>query len=276
VLTLRSGAGLHYGDSGSGRPLILLHGSPGSGRAWGRVIKHLPPELRILTPDLPGYGDSDPLPEPTRQRSAAMAAAIGELIDDCGEPVWLCGHSYGGNVALQAALLRPQRIRGLALLEPVVMRALDLSGQSAARVDAQAFFTAYQVRVELAEPDAIGVMVDFWTGAGAYAKLSAQQKYFLNEAAAKNAKDVQASFMENLAAAQLKSFDRPVAISFGAASPPLARAIATGLAGLLPQAELLTVPKATHAMLETHPSDVAALIARFCRSRLPVSQGVYS
>ena len=270
VLTLRSGQALHYGKNGSGPPLILLHGSPGSGRAWARVIKNLPSDLRILTPDLPGYGESDPLAQREPQGTAAIAAAIAELIDDCGESVWLCGHSYGGNVALHAALHRRDRIKGLALIEPVFMRALDLAGQSAAHSDAEAFFTAYLVRAELVEPDAIGLMIDFWTGQGAYASLGVKQKYFLNEAAAKNAQDVRASFAETITADELQSFDRPVSISFGDASPPLAALIAKSLAGLLPRAEVSIIPQATHAMLDTHAADVAGFIARFCQTRVPV------
>jgi pimeloyl-ACP methyl ester carboxylesterase len=270
VLRLRSGEALHYGKSGSGPPLILLHGSPGSGRAWARVIKHLPADLRILTPDLPGYGESDPLAQNTPQRTAAIGAAIAELIDDCAEPVWLCGHSYGGNVALHAALRYRERIRGLALVEPVFVRALDLAGQSAARSDAEAFFTSYLVRAELGEPDAIGLMIDFWTGRGAYASLSAKQKYFLNEATAKNAQDVRASFAETLAADELRLLDRPVSISFGDASPPLAGLIAGALAALLPRAEVSVIPQATHSLLDTHPADVAGFIARHCRSRVAV------
>jgi pimeloyl-ACP methyl ester carboxylesterase len=270
VLTLRSGRALHYGKTGSGPPLILLHGSPGSGRAWARVIKHLPSEMRILTPDLPGYGESDPLAQRTPQRTAAVAGAIVELIDDCAEPVWLCGHSYGGNVALHAALHCRERIMGLALIEPVLMRALDLACQTAARNDAEAFFTTYLVRAELAEPDAIGLMIDFWTGQGAYASLTAKQKYFLNEAMAKNAQDVRASFAESITADELRSFDRPVGISFGDASPALAGLIATALAALLPRADVSIIPQATHAMLDTHPADVAAFIARHCSSRVPV------
>ncbi len=271
MLTLKNGARLSFGEAGSGPPLILVHGSPGSGRAWARVMKHLPSDMQVLTPDLPGYGRSDPLLPDTAPRTEAMAAAIVELIDRCGTPVWLAGHSYGGNVALHAALHRPKCISGLLLLEPVFMHALDLTGRRAARVDAQAFFTPYLVRVELGEPDAIALMIDFWSGAGAYARIPAKQQYFLNESAAKNADDVRASFSETITAAQLKAFDRPVVITFGGASPPLAASIADALAELLPNVHLRSIPGATHAMLDTHPHDVVAAIGHFCRGPVPVS-----
>ncbi len=203
-----------------------------------------------------------------------MAAAIGELIERCDGPVWLCGHSYGGNVALHSALRHREHIKGLALIEPVFMHALDLAGERAIRLEAQAFFTTYLVRVELAEPDAIGLMIDFWSGAGAYAKIPPRQKHFLDEAAAKNADDVRASFSETVTARDLALFDRPVTIAYGSASPPVAQAIATALAGLLPQAELVPIPSATHTMLDSHSLDVARFIDRFCKSELPANEPI--
>lgn len=103
VLTLSNGARLNYGETGTGPTIIMVHGSPGEGRAWASVIKQLAGDLHILTPDLPGYGGSDPLPRETQNRTEAMASAISELIVTCDGPVWLCGHSYGANVALHTA-----------------------------------------------------------------------------------------------------------------------------------------------------------------------------
>jgi pimeloyl-ACP methyl ester carboxylesterase len=269
IMTLSSGARLNSSETGLGQPLVLIHGSPGDGRAWSRVTKHLPANTRLLAPDLPGYGDSDPLSPQTSERTEAMAAAIGELIEHCASPVRLCGHSYGANVALHAALRYPKHVKALALIEPVFMRALDLAGERAARVETEAFFTTYLVRVELAEPDAIGLMIDFWSGPGVYAKMSPRHKHFLNEAAARNADDVRASFCESITAAQLASFDRPVMIAYGSATALVARSIAMALAGLLPQAEVLAIPGATHAMLDSHPKETAAFIDRFCGNRVP-------
>jgi len=267
-LTLSSGARLNYAEIGSGTPLVLIHGSPGDGRAWSRVTKHLLPNTRILIPDLPGYGESDPLARGLTRRTEAIAVAIGELIDLCCEPAWLCGHSYGGNVALHAAVCRREHVAGLALFEPVFVRALDLVGDRSSRVDAQAFCTTYLARVELAEPDAIGLMIDFWSGAGSYAKMSERQKHFLNEAAAKNAEDVRASFAEVITARQLASFDRPVIIGCGGESPPLAAKIAGALARLLPGAELRSLPGPAHNMLDSHPFEVATSIDGFRELRV--------
>jgi pimeloyl-ACP methyl ester carboxylesterase len=264
VLKLSCGVGLRYDEVGSGQPLVLVHGSPGEAGAWARVVEHLAPTLRVRTPDLPGCGGSDPLPWQAPVGTDAVAAALAELIEDCSDPVWLCGYSYGGNVALHAALRQRERVKGLVLIEPVFVRALDLAGERKALLETHAFFTTYLVRAAFAESDAIALMIDFWLGAGAYAKLSSSVRGFLNRATARNADDVRAAFAETLTAAQLGSFDRPVLIVHGTASNPIARTIAVALAGLMPQAQVDWLAGATHAMLDSHPREVAAFIDGLC------------
>jgi pimeloyl-ACP methyl ester carboxylesterase len=264
TLELSNGAQLTYGETGAGSPLILVHGSPGDGRSWGRVAKHLGSDVRILTPDLPGYGGSTPLSPGTLRRTDAMAAAVGKLVQASADGAWLCGHSYGGNVALHAALQRRERVKGVLLLEPVFMRALELAGERETLDKAAMFFRSYVARVLGGEPGAVSTMVEFWFGAGAFEKLPPSVQGFLVGAAPKNAQDVPAAFSEEVTKEQLNAFDRPFLIAFGEASPPTAPTIVHALAGLLPDAEVVSIPGATHGMLDSHPEAVARLIERLC------------
>ncbi len=262
TLTLRDGTRMAYGDSGAGRPIVLVHGSPAEGRAWGRVAKHLASGFRMLTPDLPGYGGSDPLPAAGARGTAAMAAAVAALIAAQAEPVWVAGHSYGGNVALHAALAERGRVKGIALFEPVFFRGLQLDGERRELEAARAHFEDYVRRVEGGETVAVYRMIDFWFGTGAFDRLPPPVRGFLENAAVRNAADVKAAFRETVAAADLAAFDRPAIVAHGAVSPPVVAAIATTLARLLPRAQALPIAGGTHAMLDTHPEAVAALINR--------------
>lgn len=261
-LSLSDRATVTFGDTGTGAPLVLVHGSPGEGRAWGRVARHLP-GFRVLTPDLPGYGGSDPLLGGTG--TAGMADAVAAVIDvaakDAGA-VWLAGHSYGGNVALHAALARAARIRGLVLFEPVFFRALALGGETRELEAGTRHFADYIRRVEGGDNAAVSRMIEFWFGAGAFARLPPPVQAYLESAAPKNAADVKAAFAETVSAAALAAFAPPVLVAHGAGSPPVVAAIAAALASLLPQATAAPIAGATHAMLDTHPEAVAALIAR--------------
>lgn len=266
-LKLASNARLHYGERGSGPTIIMVHGSPGEGRAWANVVKYLPEGLRILTPDLPGYGGSDPFPAGSSPHTEAMAAAVGELVETCESPVWLCGHSYGGNVALHTALRHRERVAGAVLLEPVFLRALELTNDFESFRTAKAYFVSYLVRAEFAEIDAIGAMIDFWCGDGTFARLPAQVRASLDSALSKNAEDVRASFAETISAALLASFDRPVTIGHGDSGPRIVGEIAGSLAKLLPQARATPIRGAAHMMLNTHPESVARLIETSFRAQ---------
>jgi len=265
ALVLPDKSRLACGDTGSGAPLVLVHGSPAEGRAWGRVAKHLAPGFRVLTPDLPGYGASDPLP-PGANGTAALAAAVGALIASLDAPAWVVGHSYGGNVALHAAIAQQQRVRGLVLFEPVFFWGLALAGEDTALAGARVHFEDYVRRVEDGDSPAVFRMIDFWFGTGAFAKLPPPVRAFLVKFAPKNAADVKASFAESLPQTALAGFDRPTIIAYGGASPPIIPTIAHSLARLLPRAEARAIPGGTHAMLDTHAEAVAALINEHARA----------
>lgn len=264
ALTLDSGATVAYGAAGDGAPLVLVHGSPGEGRSWGRVAKQLGGGLKILTPDLPGYGGSTEIPADTapEARTAAMAAAVSAVVRAAGSPVWLCGHSYGGNVAIHAAAADPASVRGLVLLEPVFFRALGLAGDEATAAPATAHFRDYVGRVRGGEPEAVRHMIDYWFGAGAFAAMPPPVRQFLSGAAPRNAIDVEASLADALPLERLRTLTMPVAIAFGGASPPVAPAIARALGGLLSTATVEAIDGATHGMVDGHPAEVAAILRR--------------
>jgi len=98
-------------EGGDGPPLLLLHGFGGA--AWN--FSELAPLLagrRLLIPDLPGHGRSDPLPAPSM---SAFADVVAALLDG---PVGVVGHSMGGVVALRLAERHPHLVRGLVLAAP--------------------------------------------------------------------------------------------------------------------------------------------------------------
>ncbi len=259
-LTLPDGTELSFTDAGSGPPLVLIHGSPGEGRSWARVTPLLADSFRVVIPDLPGYGRSDSLPGTVVDRTAAMGAAVGQLIQSLDGAVHVCGHSYGGSVALHAAVANPSKVTTLTLFEPVFFRALELSGEDAVLQPATRFFAAYADRVTGGEPEAVSDMIDYWFGSGTFATLPLSAQGFLKAAAPKNGVDVRASLSEKLTPEQLAGFTNPTVVACGTASPATAPAIAAALARLLPHAQVEMIPGAHHGMLDTHANAVAAII----------------
>jgi pimeloyl-ACP methyl ester carboxylesterase len=103
--------------TGTGAPLVLLHGIGSSRHAWDPVVPALAGLFDVLAIDLPGFGDSGPMPPPTEPAPAALAAAVAGLLDDLGiTSPHIAGNSLGGWVALELARIRPAA--SLTLLSP--------------------------------------------------------------------------------------------------------------------------------------------------------------
>ncbi|HZT93851.1 MAG TPA: alpha/beta hydrolase [Gaiellaceae bacterium] len=108
------GTPLGYAIGGDGPPLVLVHGLGGTIENWRALAPALAAEHRVVVPDLPGHGRSAPLAEaPDMDALCEAVLAIADA-EDVGGAVWI-GHSLGGVVALRAAVLRPDVVRGLVL-----------------------------------------------------------------------------------------------------------------------------------------------------------------
>jgi pimeloyl-ACP methyl ester carboxylesterase len=108
------GTRLSYAVGGAGPPLVLVHGLGGTIENWRALASPLAAAHRVLVPDLPGHGHSERLTE--APDVDALAEAVLGILDAEGVrgAVWI-GHSLGGVVALRAAVLRPDAVRGLVL-----------------------------------------------------------------------------------------------------------------------------------------------------------------
>jgi pimeloyl-ACP methyl ester carboxylesterase len=259
---LPDGKKLSYREEGSGPPLVLVHGSPGDSRSWGRVLPHLRDRFRVLAVDLPGYGGSDGVPDEPVGRAALMGAAVARLAESAGSPVRLAGHSFGGVVAMQAALQATRgTIETLVLFEPVFFRALQIVKDSQALDPAVTHFKAYVSRALEGEPEVVRLMIDYWFGDGAYARMPDPVRAYLDANAPRNALDVRSAFNDIATREQLAAFVPPVRVVCGDRSPEIVRAIGRGMLQLLPNARLEALAGANHGMLDSHPEAVAGVIA---------------
>ncbi len=109
-------ADLHLRDSGTGEPLLLLHGLGGDHTVWNGPAGSLAGSFRVLAPDLRGHGRS-PTPAGSTFGFNELEEDLLALLDRLGLPsVHLAGASAGGFLALRLALDQPHRVRSLMLL----------------------------------------------------------------------------------------------------------------------------------------------------------------
>lgn len=102
--------------------VIALHGAFSTRESFARVGHLLAPHFRFIAVDLPGFGESEkPAPIKYDYGAPAFAEAILDLFGGLGlGRAHLLGHCLGGAVAVHLAARRPEVVRGLALIAPLV------------------------------------------------------------------------------------------------------------------------------------------------------------
>src|SRR5918911_4716454 len=123
---IRLRAMLHRDETGSGEPLVLVHGAWADGRHWRRLADELG-GFRAIAYDRRGHGRSG-------GRHDGVARDVEDLagvIEDAGAPAHVVAGSLGGSIALRLAGGRPELIRSLAVHEPALSGLLGGAGPGA-------------------------------------------------------------------------------------------------------------------------------------------------
>ena len=120
------GKRIAYLEAGTGDPIVLLHGNPTSSYLWRNVIPELEGCGRVIVPDLIGQGDSDKLPAsegPDRYSFDVAFEYLDGLLRTIGADhnVTLVIHDWGSGLGFHWARLNPERVKGIAYMEAIVM-----------------------------------------------------------------------------------------------------------------------------------------------------------
>ena len=117
AVLVQHGRELAYREiTGTGIPIMLIHGIGSSSITWGDIPDRLAATgAHVIVVDLPGHGQSSK--QPGDYSLGALASALRDLIDHLGiARVHLVGHSLGGGVALQFSYQFPERVRSIVLV----------------------------------------------------------------------------------------------------------------------------------------------------------------
>ncbi|MDN3263621.1 alpha/beta fold hydrolase [Streptomyces sp. CSDS2] len=108
------GTRTRYLETGQGAPVLLIHGEGSVSEQWHGILGGLAASHRVVAVDLPGYGYSEPITDPS---PAGMATFVWNFARAVGaERPAVVGHSFGGAVAVHMALQRPEHVPCLVLI----------------------------------------------------------------------------------------------------------------------------------------------------------------
>lgn len=106
---------LAFDDLGDGPPLVLIHGHPFDRSMWSEQLPSLSRSLRVIVPDLRGYGQSPVTPGAVSMRE--LSEDVWALLDDLEiQDAAVVGVSMGGLVAMEMAIAEPRRTWALGLV----------------------------------------------------------------------------------------------------------------------------------------------------------------
>jgi pimeloyl-ACP methyl ester carboxylesterase len=255
------GQRIGYWSTGSGAPVVLVHGSFATSSAWKRFAASLGEKARCVALDLPGWGESEPLPA----HSGAVdlqAAAVEAVAKNLGhEPVHLAGHSHGGTIALAAALAGRVPLRSLTLFEPLPVSLLAQTGDGKTLDEIVAFVSRYRRAFEAGDKWAARSVIDLWGGPGSFDAMAPAVRDFIATGTAQNLRDWEGNFAFHPSPEALQTLRVPTTIVLGASSHRIAKLLGRRLSESTPGSKLIELEGASHFMIHTHAADSARQIA---------------
>lgn len=256
--TSNDGTRIAYHSSGSGPPLVLVHGTAASSARWMPVLPAFETHFRVYAVDRRGRGESDH-EEASDYALEREAEDIAALIDGIGQPVYVLGHSFGGICTLEAALLIP-RVQKMILYEPpiVVNGAAFVQADLLDRLDAL-----------LAAGDREGVLTTFVQEvlrmpAHEFEVFRSSPAWPARLAAAHTLpRELRAQMLYHFDTERFKKLTVPTLLLLGGDSAPLFKAATELVHVTLPNSRIVILPDQKHIAMDTAPELFAHQVLNF-------------
>jgi len=251
--------------------LLCLHCSASSGRQWDRFAEALVADCDVLAPDLLGYGSEGGWPGGA-VTLAGEADALIALLDARDAAVHVLGHSYGGAVALEVAMRRPDLVKSLAVFEPVRLALLrgasEAGGDDPGARDASREMAYFAVVVQAdvaagALAAAAERFIDFWSTPGTWAQMSVSRRDAVAAAMVKVGAEFDAIFADATRRADYRRLTMPTLLLGGSLSPAPMAVVLDRLHAMLPTADRMRLEGVGHMGPVQAPARLASLMRGF-------------
>ncbi|MFW8594498.1 alpha/beta fold hydrolase [Cribrihabitans neustonicus] len=259
-----SGAQVCHRSFGTGpRQVLAVHCSLAHSGAWRSLAAEMEGEITLTGFDLLSHGRSPDWDGAGNYQTLNVEAGLG-MVD---EPVDLVGHSFGATVALRMAQARPELVKSLTLIEPVlfaVARADQPEMLAAMEEESLPIDAAWEEgNIELATR----LFNRMWgPGEPRWPDLPEQLRAAMMRAMPVIPASYRTLYHDEtgtLAPEALSRVTMPALVLAGDASPKVMPEIARGIARRLPNARAEIVAGAGHMLPVTHPQETAALLRSF-------------
>ena len=251
-------ADLYYEVAGDGDPVVLCPGGFLDHVSWVLVVPLLADAFRVITYDPPGHGQSTGDMKGDPFGAFDDFAAFMEALDIA--PAHFVGVSGGGTSALHLAARRPDLVRSLSVHEASLGLGL-LTGAVATEAQEMVSYTAGKLREGKAEEGLIAFMAKFDVDWSVIPQ--PLQAAILHNAASYGDWFGDLTHPVWTLDDRFSAFTGPVQLTRGDQSPSLVQEYADVLESAIPQAEVVVIEGAGHAVMFEQPARYAAVVTSF-------------
>lgn len=257
----------NFREAGAGPSVVCLHSNASSSSQWRGLIELLCTDHHVLAPDLYGSGKSVDWHSDRQIALSDEVNFIEPVLAKAGKDFSLVGHSYGGAVALIAALANPNRVRSLILYEPTLFSLVANHQPSLGSVEGiQNAVRSASAALDIGNREAAAEhFIDFWMGKGSWLKTPNSRKGPIVESVVNVRRWGHALLSEPTPLSAFAALSMPVLYLVGQDSPESARSVERVLSLTLPNVRVVKVEGWGHMAPITHAEDVNARIAEFVR-----------
>lgn len=262
------GNGLYYEETGSGEPVVFVHGNWTEHSTWRLTVPELPAGLRAVVYDRRGSGRSQRSRERlTRRLHEDDLAAVIEALGPA--PAHVVANSYGASTALGLAARRPELFLSLVAHEPSLLSVVgDDPAAVAAIARTEATLDAVRERLEACDPagGAERFVEEVALGPGGWASLPEFIRATMVANAYVVAEEMRDPALGDIDLEALAEVEVPILLTKGDQSPDWFYGIVNRLAEAIGR-DPLTILGAGHNPHATHPAQLAAIMAAFAQGR---------
>lgn len=261
----------YFREAGSGTSIVCLHSSASSSGQWRALMERLADRFRVIAVDLYGSGKTPAWPQDQPMHLDDEIALLSSVFRAAGDRFHLIGHSFGGAVALKAALTDPDRLLSLVLYEPVLFNVLIADApQSAATLE---ILAVRDDTIRLIDEGNLNAsaqrFIDFWMGDGAWAATPESRRPALAAAMRAVKSEWHAAVYEPTPLSAFGAVNVPTLFLTGRKSKASTLAVARLVTAVLPRVRIEQIEGVGHMGPVTHPGTVNPLIEQFLEATQP-------